>query len=227
MGWLPVIIDMPRSLAFIKLHPSLFVLHRLQKKLGLLLAHLAFLLRFGLRRSCAVCALWSGFSSPAPFTSPANFFRGDESGVGVGVSFAPAPSPVPGDGDGDGEGMSLPPSLGLGIGDCSCPWLLGGILALRGSGDGEGRRLLFRLLLARGGGWSFAGLRLLILCSIFPAHSWPATGPVRLLRSALLLRFAFDFCWSVLLLLLLLFLLIFFLLLVLLLLVLLVLLLFC
>ena len=46
---LPVFIDMSRNLAFIKLHAPFFVFHRLQKKLGLLLAHLAVLLRFGLR----------------------------------------------------------------------------------------------------------------------------------------------------------------------------------
>ena len=39
---------MSRNLAFIKLHPPLFVLHRLQEKLRLLLAHLAILLRFRL-----------------------------------------------------------------------------------------------------------------------------------------------------------------------------------
>src|ERR1700736_5004088 len=49
-GFLPILIDMSRSLAFIKLHPLFFVLHRLQKKLRLLLAHLAFFLRLGLDR---------------------------------------------------------------------------------------------------------------------------------------------------------------------------------
>ena len=37
---------MPRRLAFIKLHSLLFVLHRLEKELRLLLAHLAFFFRF-------------------------------------------------------------------------------------------------------------------------------------------------------------------------------------
>ena len=46
---LPVLIDMACGLAFIKLHALLFVLHRLEQKLRLLLAHLPFLLRLGRR----------------------------------------------------------------------------------------------------------------------------------------------------------------------------------
>src|ERR1043166_2192454 len=42
---LPILIDMTRCPAFIQLHPLLFILHRLQKHLRLLLTHLAFLLR--------------------------------------------------------------------------------------------------------------------------------------------------------------------------------------
>src|SRR5438093_4633644 len=43
---LPVLIDMARCSAFIKLNPRLLVFHRFQKRLGLAFAHLALLLRF-------------------------------------------------------------------------------------------------------------------------------------------------------------------------------------
>src|SRR4029450_6133913 len=70
----------------------------------------------------ATCAFFSGgfcdLSSPAPFTSPANFL--DSPGVAEGVVFSPSPSP------GDGEGVSFSPSPGLG--DSS---------ACRSPGDGE------------------------------------------------------------------------------------------
>jgi hypothetical protein len=46
---------MPCNLAFIKLHSLLFVLHRLQQRLRLLLAHLAFLFRLRFER---LCFLW-------------------------------------------------------------------------------------------------------------------------------------------------------------------------
>src|SRR5947209_16771878 len=48
---LPIIIDMAPHLAFIKLHPSLFILHRLQKRFRLFLRHAIGWLRFSeLRR---------------------------------------------------------------------------------------------------------------------------------------------------------------------------------
>ena len=54
---LPVFIDISRNLAFIKLHPPLFVLHRLQKKLRLLLTHLAVFLGLCLRHLNALLGL--------------------------------------------------------------------------------------------------------------------------------------------------------------------------
>jgi hypothetical protein len=41
---------MTRRSPFIKLHPRFLILHRLQKSPGLALAHLAFLVQFGLGR---------------------------------------------------------------------------------------------------------------------------------------------------------------------------------
>src|SRR6266511_3001205 len=46
-GPLPVLIDMARCSAFIKLNPRLLVFHGFQKRLGLAFAHLALLLGFG------------------------------------------------------------------------------------------------------------------------------------------------------------------------------------
>src|SRR6266540_745872 len=72
----------------------------------------------------ATCAFLSGgfcdLSSPAPFTSPANFL--DSPGVAEGVAFPSSPSP----GDGDGVSFS-PPSPGLGDSSPRCS-----------PGDGEG-----------------------------------------------------------------------------------------
>src|SRR2546422_4190656 len=71
----------------------------------------------------ATCAFLSGgfcdLSSPAPFTSPANFL--DSPGVAEGAAFCSSPSP------GDGEGVSFSPSPGLG----DSP-------ACRSPGDGDG-----------------------------------------------------------------------------------------
>ena len=62
--WLPVIIDTPRNLAFIKLHPSLLLFHRPQKNFSLFLAHLTFLLRFSLRHLTRLRILiWLLFAS--------------------------------------------------------------------------------------------------------------------------------------------------------------------
>src|SRR2546423_11066430 len=63
--FLPILIDMPCRLAFIKLHPLFFVLHRLQKHLRLFLAHLAFLLRLGCFHRLRVLRRFPwAFSSP-------------------------------------------------------------------------------------------------------------------------------------------------------------------
>src|SRR4029450_1785049 len=45
---LPVLIDMARCSAFIKLNPRLLVFHGFQKRFGLTFAHLPFFFRFGL-----------------------------------------------------------------------------------------------------------------------------------------------------------------------------------
>ena len=67
--WLPVIIDRTRTLAFIKLHSPLFVLHRLQEKLSLLLAHLPVLLRLRGGGLCVLCILiWFFLASSFYFT---------------------------------------------------------------------------------------------------------------------------------------------------------------
>ena len=44
---LPVVIDMACGLVFIQSHTRLFILHRLEERLGLAFAHLTFFLRFG------------------------------------------------------------------------------------------------------------------------------------------------------------------------------------
>ena len=82
-NWLPILIDISRNLAFIKLHAPLFVLHRLQKKLRLLLTHLPVLLRFRLCDLGALIRLIWIFLSSA-FDLSGSFFLGRPRGAGVG-----------------------------------------------------------------------------------------------------------------------------------------------
>src|SRR5205085_4687047 len=55
---LPVLIDMARCSAFIKLNPRLLVFHGFQKSLRLALAHLALLFGFGFGNLCVPVRRW-------------------------------------------------------------------------------------------------------------------------------------------------------------------------
>src|SRR5207249_7185963 len=70
---LPVVIDMTRRLAFIKLNPSLFIFHRFEKGHSLTLAHLAFFLRFGLGHLLIFVCWFLRFVLASPFNFTGKF----------------------------------------------------------------------------------------------------------------------------------------------------------